>query len=299
MTGARSEARRTREGVILGLVASLLWGLGPVASRGALAGWSPELVTVLRLGTGAVVFHALAGRDGRWLPQDRWTWIAGIALGVDFAIYNYGMRWTTAAAGGLVTNTGTIVLLILARVVLGEPITFHRLASALVTMGGVLIVVDPADGMGRAVAPQALRGNLLVMLAAVAWGLYAVWQTRAAGERSGRALLAPIFSVATLVALPGVLRPAAWDGTWDPASTVWLVVLVTCTVGVYLAYVAAQARVALGVLAVVFATVPAFAVGLAWLLLGEPVSGRIVLGGAVIAAGILWAATRGTGSSAR
>jgi drug/metabolite transporter (DMT)-like permease len=67
-----------------------------------------------------------------------------------------------------------------------------------------------------------------------------------------------------------------------------LVVLVgLCTVGVYLVYARCQELIDVSALAIVLASIPVFAVVSAWVLLGEPLSAQVMLGGAVILAGVL------------
>src|SRR5262249_61252913 len=79
-------------GFVLGTCAAACWGLGPVATKAALDGYSPEIVGVVRLGAAALCFRALAGRGTRWLPDERWLVLAGVALGVDFLLFNYRIR---------------------------------------------------------------------------------------------------------------------------------------------------------------------------------------------------------------
>src|SRR5262245_61197560 len=92
-----SAPRHTRlAGFAFGLGAAACWGLVPVATKGALAGFSPEVVGVVRLTTAALCFRILGGTKTRWLPDDGWSWLAGIALGADFLLFNYGLELTTA-----------------------------------------------------------------------------------------------------------------------------------------------------------------------------------------------------------
>src|SRR5579862_5351509 len=91
-------------GLALGFLAAALWGLAPVATKGALVGYAPEMINVVRLGVAAVVLHSFAGADTQWLPRDRWSWIGGLALAADFILYNYGLQRTSASISGLVIN---------------------------------------------------------------------------------------------------------------------------------------------------------------------------------------------------
>jgi drug/metabolite transporter (DMT)-like permease len=272
-------------GLALGVCAAACWGLAPVATKGALAGFSPEVVGVMRLGVAGLFFRALGGRGTPWLPRDGWSVVAGVALGIDFIFFNHGLRLTTAAVAGLLVNFGQVANVTLARIVLGEPLTARRLLGCALTVAGVAIV-NTSD-----VAPRAggsLAGNLLVMLASVAWSTYAVAQRRAPRVGTVFQLLAPIFVVAALVSAAVLFAPGAWHNPAGRAPVVMLVLLVgACTIAPYLLYSRGQDLLDLVVMTIVLASTPVFAVVLSWLILGEPIGWHVVAGGAVILAGIV------------
>jgi drug/metabolite transporter (DMT)-like permease len=107
-------------GIALAVVAAALWGLAPVASKRALAGYSPEVLSVGRLGIAAVLFRRPGGAATPWLPAERWSWIGGIALGLDFILYNYGLRLTSASVSGLVINVEVVSTIAFAVWLLGN-----------------------------------------------------------------------------------------------------------------------------------------------------------------------------------
>src|SRR5262249_46576216 len=131
-------------------------------------------------------------------------------------------------------------------------------------------------------------GNVLVMLAGMSWSLFAVAQRKVPRQPNLFQLLTPIFVVAALTTTPPLLSPNAWHNPGGAQPTVMLLALIVlCTVGVYLVYARCQELIDVSVLAIVLASIPVFAVACAWLLLGEPISMRVVSGGAVILAGVL------------
>ncbi len=281
-----SDRRHLRlAGFALGTCAAACWGLGPVATKGALAGFSPEVLGVLRLGVAALCFRALAGRGTHWLPRDGWSVLAGVALGVDFIFYNHGVRLTSAAVAGLLVNFGQVANVTLARVVLGEPLTARRLLGCALTLTGVGIV-----NMGGADlrAGGSLVGNVLVMLASVAWSTYAVAQRRAPRAGNVFQLLAPIFVVAALVSATLLIAPDAWHNPAGRTSVIMLVLLVgACTIAPYLLFSHGLELLDLVAMTILLASTPVFAVVLSWLILGEPIGWRVLAGGAVILAGIV------------
>ncbi len=279
-------------GLILALVAAALWGLTPVATKGALAGWSPEMITVVRLVIASVAFRVLGGVGTRWLPRDRWTLVAGVALGVDFLVYNYGLRHTTAALASLVVNVEVVTTIVFALAFLGERLTARRVLGAAVTLAGVVYVATDGVGLADVLGREHVVGNLLVMLAGTSWSLYAVAQRRAPRARNVFTMMTPIFVAATLTTLPGLAAPAAWRNPGGAPPTLMLAALVVlCTIAVYVVYARAQELLDVSALAIVLTSIPLFAIVLAAGLLGEAVSGRALAGGAVVVAGVLAIAT--------
>jgi drug/metabolite transporter (DMT)-like permease len=133
-----------------------------------------------------------------------------------------------------------------------------------------------------------LGGNVLVMLASVAWSIYAVAQRRAPRAGNVFQLLAPIFVVAALVSMLALLAPGAGRNSLGREPVVMLVILVgACTIAPYLFYGHGQEILDVIVLTIVLASAPVFAVAFSWLILGEPICWRVVAGGTVILAGIL------------
>lgn len=268
----------------LGLAAAACWGLAPVATKGALAGFSPEVVGVARLCSAALCFRVLGGRGTRWLPADGWSWLAGVALGIDFLLFNYGLRLTTAALAGLLVNFSQVASVILARLLLGEAVTGRRLIGTACTLAGVGLVNTPGgldDG-------GSLLGNVLVMLASVAWTLYAVAQRRVTRTTGIFQLLAPIFGGAALVAGVALAVPGAVDVPGGRGPLAMLAVLVgACTIAPYLLYSRGQELLDVMVLTIVLASTPVFAVLLSWLVLDETIGWRVLAGGAIILAGIV------------
>lgn len=276
-----------RQGVFLALLAAALWGLTPVVTKGALRGFSPEFLTFIRLAFAAVVFRMLAGRGAQWFVADIWTWLAGAGLGADFILYNYGMQRTAANVAGLVINIELLSTIAFAMWILGERLNGRRITGGAITAAGVLIVC--LDGLDFADVTRSDRmlGNILVMLAGIAWSLYAVAQRRAAVKGGLYHRLTPIFSIAAVMTAPAMLRSGAW--TVKPAIgpvTMFLILAIFGTVVVYWVYARAQEFVDVSVLSILLCTIPVFAVAFAYVLLGEPMTSQLFAGGAVILAGI-------------
>jgi drug/metabolite transporter (DMT)-like permease len=279
-------------GLALALLASALWGLAPVAIKGALDGFSPEIINMSRLAGAALFFRAVAGSRVAWLPADGWSWLSGIALGVDFVLYNYGLQLTTAGVSGLVVNIEVVSTIAFAVWLLDERLDTRRVVGSLLTLGGVVYVAADGVSLADLTAADKVLGNVLVMLAGIAWSLYAVAQRRAPRQENSFHLMAPIFVVATLTTAPSMLLPSAWQNPGGIFPTLMLLAATgLSTIIVYIVYARCQELVDVSVLAIVIASIPIFAIIFAWLLLGETISERVIGGGIAVFAGVLLIAT--------
>jgi drug/metabolite transporter (DMT)-like permease len=285
---ANANKSRARRGIGLGLLAAALWGLVPVATKGALAGYAPEMISVLRLGVATVVLHGLAGSDTPWLPRDGWSWMAGAALGADFILYNYGLQRTSASLSGLVINVQVVSTIAFAVWLLGERLNGRRILGSCVTLLGVAAVSGADASLTDLTAPAHLPGDLMVMLAGACWSLFAVAQRRTPRRSPLVRALAPVFAVSALTTAPLLLTRAAWHNVGGLVPTLMLLVLIWfCTITVYIVYARGQELVDVSTLAIVLATIPIFALGFARVVLLESLSPRIAVSGAVILLGVL------------
>jgi len=284
-------ADRRTEGFVLAIVAAVLWGFGPTATKLSLDGYAPEVVGIARLGTAALFFRMLAGHGTAWLPRERWGIVAGLGLGVDFVLYNYGVQRTTAGAAGILLNFGSVTTPLFAGWLLGERLSGRRLAGCLLTLVGVVWVASDGVNAGDLLGSERLIGNVLVLAAATCWSVYAVAQQRARTDASGPRLMAPIFAlgtICTLLVLPGMGTPASAGGVGP--TTALLVLALVCTAAVYVVYTRSQECLPLSVLSAVHATVPLFSIALAWAFLGEPMTPRLATGAVTVVVGIVVAA---------
>lgn len=259
-----------------------------MATKATLEGFSPEFTGCFRLALAAALFRVLGGPEAQWFVADRWMWIAGVALGADFIFYNYGLQRTSANVAGLVINVELVSTIALAVWLLGERLNAQRVVGSLVTLAGVLVVTFENLHLGDLAARERAFGNALVMAAGVAWSLYAVAQHRAPRRYGLFQRLTPIFSVAALTTAPMLCQPAAWHLAPDLRSSVMLVILtLLCTGLVYFIYARAQQLIDVSVLAVLLSSIPIFAIVLAYVLLAEPLTPRLLAGTVIVVAGIV------------
>ena len=279
-------------GLTLTLSASALWGLAPALTNGALTAFSPELIALTRLGLGALLCRLLAGPGQPWVIRDRWLGLAGVALGADFVLYNYGVQRTTAAVAGLLVNVEMLTTIGLAVWLLGERVTFRRLLGCIITLSGAIYLSLDGAHLDIAITDTRFLGNLLVMAASMCWSVYAIGQRRSQAPADLFARLATIFLVAALTVAPSCLHADVWR--MSASGREWAMLLgltLLCTVAVYWIYARAQQLIDTSVLAILFCTIPMFSVLFARILLGEPITQSVLRGGLLIIAGVTVVAT--------
>jgi drug/metabolite transporter (DMT)-like permease len=277
------------------LIAAALWGLTPVATKGALEGFSPQFLSFVRLAAAALVFRGFGGREARLFVGDRWIWLAGAGLGADFLLYNYGVQLTAANVAGLVINIELLTTIAFAAWILGERLNLRRAVGGAITVAGVLIVALDGLSLSDVKRNDRLLGNALVMLAGICWSLFAVAQRRTPVKGGLLQRLTPIFSIAAIITAPAMLQSSAWTTHLGVRPIVMFIVLAVLGTGiVYWVYARAQQLADVSLLSIVLCTIPVFTVAFAYVFLHEAVTHHLILGGVVILAGILLVATTDT-----
>jgi len=269
---------------------------GAFAKPMLVSGWSAGAVVAIRLGLAAVVLliPGLIALRGRWhLLRSHWRPLAayGVFGGAtaQVAFFN-SVQYVPVALGLLLEYLG--ILLVVAWVALRTRRMPTRLTvlGMVVAIAGLVIVLDPA-GMG-ALDPRGLAWGLLA-----AFGLATYFVISAQPmELPPLTFVAVGLSIGTVaILLAGIaglmpLQGSTADVVFVGVTLPWWVPLVE------LALVAAAAAYALGFVGVQFlgSTVASFvgltevlfAVGWAWILLGELPGTAQLVGGFVLLAGV-------------
>jgi drug/metabolite transporter (DMT)-like permease len=136
-----------------------------------------------------VLLVALLARRGEirgWPARRDWPMLLALGvLGVTAfgALYTSGLQWTGAAEGTLIHGISPLVTLLLAALLLGEPIRRPQVLGGLVAFGGLAVLLlggAAAWGAGE----HRLLGDLLMLGAALSWSGYSI-VVRMAAQRFG------------------------------------------------------------------------------------------------------------------
>jgi drug/metabolite transporter (DMT)-like permease len=268
-------------------VVYLVWGSTYLAIEVAIATVPPLLLLAARFAVAGALLLAWAlprgDRSGDRLTLRRWlhaAQTAGVLLVAGTGLTALGQTRVTSGTAALLASTVPLWLALVARGAFGERLSARAWLGLAVGITGVAVLVGPGGG-------GELLGMLLVLAAAAAW---------AVGSLRSRVVDAPrrpmvaagmeMLVAAPMFALIGVasgehhrLDPAA-IGTDAIAAFAYLVVAGSLLAFTAYRWLLANASTTLvGTYAYVN---PVVAVGLGWIVLGEPVGGRTALAGAVI-----------------
>lgn len=247
----------------------------------------PASFTALRLVAGTLMLlFVIQRRRQRLSPRRDGSWVSALMLFAYAAAFSFAYVSLEAAGGALLLFGFVQATMLAAAFVRGErPRHREWLGWAVAAAGLCALLLPGAD------APAA-GGALLMALAGIAWGVYSLRGQRAAAALASTAanfLLAALF-VPLLMIL--VLLPATGDIDVGLAGAALAVTsgAVTSGLGYVLWYAALRGLTALQAALVQLSVPPLTAAG-GILLLGEPLTPRLLATGALILGGIAVALT--------
>ncbi len=282
---------RTTLGLASGLAAASIWGGMYVVSKVVLDIIPPFSLIVLRLVLGSLtLFLIVAFRRHKRLPRPILWRVLGVGVigyGVSLGFQFVGTKLSTAANGALVTSATPAFVLLFASLILHERITAPRLVALGLASLGVLAIIDPRTANLDA---SLFWGNMALLAAALTWALYSVLIRVV--TRSLDVLTVTL--IAFLGGLPIAVPAAAWEArtTSYGEITVGIVlgILFLGIISTALAMVlwnTAFATVDAGPASLTFFAQPVVGAFLGWALLGEVITPLFLVGGLLIAGGLV------------
>lgn len=279
-------------GVVLVLLAALLWGTTGTAQTLA-SGTLPAIwFGALRLLVAALFFAAWAGLDRSPVAAVRPPWGPVLAAGLCMAVYNLaffaGVRLTGVALGTAVAlGSGPVWAgLLQALWTRRWPAPVWWLGTGVAIMGGVLMSLGGAVGLR--VDPLGLG---LCLLSGLSWGLYSLLNAELLRHLSAGRVTLWAFGLAAVLALP----LAWWDSGWPVLQTrdvvaVFYVGVLTAGVA-YLLFSHALRHISAATGVTLALAEPVVAFVLAVLVVGEQPGGWAALGLLLVLAGV-WLVVR-------
>ncbi len=282
---------RTAVGILSGLAAAAIWGGMYVVSKVVLNVIPPFTLIVTRLLLGGLVLWLVLARRGGLHVSSRQFWqvfgVGAIGYGISLGFQFVGTKLSTAANGSLVTSATPAFILLFAAVILGEKITVRRLLALLLSTFGVLAVIDPRSAR---IDPELFLGNLSLIAAALTWALYSVLIRLVTRQLD----VLSVSLIAFLGGLPIVVPASAWENSVQPIGTITPGILagvlflgIICTALAMALWNNAFAQLDAGLASLTFFAQPVVGSLLGWLFLGDQITPLFLLGGLLIAVGLV------------
>jgi drug/metabolite transporter (DMT)-like permease len=264
--------------LVLTVLAMLAFAANSLLCRMALAHTTIDAAsfTSIRLVSGAIVLWLLVASRGR-AHAGQGNWRSAFALFAYAAGFSFAYVSLTAATGALLLFGAVQVTMIGHELLRGERLHVLQVVGCAAAFAGLVGLLLP----GLSAPP--LGGALLMLGAGFAWGVYSLRGRQAvdpAGVTAGNFLRAVAFAL--------LLALAMWrDRSMDASGAAYAIASGALASGVgYVIWYAALPRLQPTSAAIVQLSVPLLAAAGGVLLLGEPLSLRLVLASIAILGGI-------------
>ncbi len=276
------------------LTAAFLWAVSFVAAIVALEEVPPLVVVALRLVISAACFLpwvvATGGTKGIGLRRMGELFLLSlVGTSLHYATQTAGLQYTTATNASLYTTTGPITILLLSALVLGERITARKAFGVLLAVAGVLVVMGyetlSSFELGN------VKGDLLVLISIVMWGLFTVFGKRVTDELGALRVTAWVTILGALTMVP--------VGLWEARTSGFSLAGVSLEAGLAIAFLGVACSffatllyfVALGMsesqkVGVYLYAIPPMTAVVAALYLGEVITMNLVFGAILVISGV-------------
>jgi len=289
---AKRMALAANAGLIL---AAILAGASVVATRVAVQSVPPLSLAVMRYAQGGLILGLclllLARSQLRVRRQDLLTLtLLGTLLFAAFPfLFNAGLRLTEASRGSLMLATVPVWSALLARLSGQERLVTRQIIGLALATGGVVVAMAER-GLDWQEHGAALVGDGLILVAALCGAAYGVLVKRISGRYSALTVTAYAMLIGTLVLLPAALAEGLPAAVVDLDGQTLMLVLFLGVLGgavVWYLYGFALSKLTPTQAAVYVNLNPLSAMILATILLGELVTGPMLLGFAMVLAGVV------------
>lgn len=286
-----------RQGVFYALLATFIWSFNFIAGRGLADAVPPCTLALFRWITAFCVIFPFAlpelRRDWRHFARNKGYYLVTGAIGVAFfntALY-IAAHEVPALNMSLIFTSSPLFTVVLSRIVFGEPVPPARLAGIGIALCGILALITRGD-FRTLVSLSFQPMDLLVLLAAFGFSLYALLvrkKPRGGGQFS---YFAVIFGIGAILLLPFSVWELMNGGRVQLSGTLVIGILymgLGASVLSFFFWSKAINLIGPARAAVVYYSLLLFCAVEAVLMLGEPVLWFHYAGGALIVGGLLLA----------
>ncbi len=280
---------RSLKAHLLLLAATFAWGTTFILVKAALTDASPIVFNAARMAIAAVVLCLIFVRQLRRLPIGalRAGFEIGTVMWLGYEFQTIGLLYTSASKSAFLTGISVVLVPVLLAVFWRRHVNRYTQAGVLAACVGLyLLCVPPGQGLSLA---SLNRGDLLTLGCAVAFAFQVIFVGRGAQHYSFAHLVPVEISVCaawSLISIPIAERHGFIHFThamlWALAITALL-----ATAACFIVQAWAQRFTPPTHTALIFSLEPVFAGLTSYVLLGERLGSRGLLGAALILGGVL------------
>lgn len=271
--------------------ALLIWSSSFIATKVAYQTFAPItlaaarfLVALIMLGIARLVMKERVKPTKKEMGSIAFSGFMGITL--YFLMENVGLTMTTASSAALIVASFPAITLVGERIVYKTPITARQVVGIVMAMVGVYLISVSSEKAEGAENP--LLGNLILLGTGVVWAAY-IFSTR---KVVGRLPAITLYYYQTLAGLIGflpftLLEVQKWQAPNAMSLGMLLYLGAMCSVAAYMMYNFGLRRLKPSTSAFLMNLVPIFGTLFSVVLLGERLTLRHLLGGALVILGVV------------
>lgn len=217
--------------------ANTFWGAMPPAAKIAMVGGgvAPIVVTDMRFFGAMILFWvvSLFCKRERIEHKDMLKLFVAAMLAIVFnqGCFIFGVKFTSPVNASIIATTMPLIAMILAALILKEPITGKKVAGIAVgATGALLLIIGSSGSNGTGISGENhILGDILVLMAQLSYALYFVIFKDFVGKYSIVTIMKWMFTYSAICALPfsyNELVDTAWSGMdWSVIVALAVIVL--------------------------------------------------------------------------
>ena len=272
---------------LMGVAVALVWGMGVVFAKGAIDQFPPILLMTFRFAvTALVLVWFVKPPVGQFLKVFS---IALVSAAIQYSLTFTGLVGIDASIAALVVQLEVPFLVLVGAVAFREKTSLRKWLGIAIAFSGVALIA------GEPKLAAAWLSILLVIGGAFSWALGQA-MVRTLREMNGVAVTAwvAVFATPQLLVMSLIFEGGHWDAVQSADWIVWTAVLylgVVMTIIGYSLWYSLVRRHPLNQVAPFLLMLPVFSFAGGALFLGERLTLQVMIGGAVILAGVAFILT--------
>ena len=266
-------------------VVAFVWAGSFIAVKIGVGEISPVMLAFLRFAIASpVMFFIMVARGGKRLERKDFPHILLLSLtGVTllYLLQFMGIKYSTASDSAILINTNVIFIAILSAIFLREKFSHLKYIGVILGFSGAAVIASN----GSLTFSTSFKGDLLVLLSALCWGIYSVAGKKLLEKYDAITITSYAFVFGTLLFIP-FLYGEEWKSISINGWIITLYLSLLCSVFAYVAWYNALAEMEATNVAIFLNLIPLFAIILSYVILNEKITLMTLAGAALIIYGI-------------